>query len=146
MNKQTFTLEGSDGEPHEYTVTCHGGKEGMKLMLTFAAMASEPLLEAVRFFARQQESGSLGDVEIEDILDNIDLERVGKSLRTSLLELDPDLLHELFAKTTRDGDPLSKDYVFDEAYAGNWSEWRAALFEIVKLNGFLDFLPTTPRG
>lgn len=144
MEPIQFDLEDKQGEMHSYEVYPHGAKAGSELIFQLAAMASEPLLEAVKYFVGQADSGtSVGDVEVGNLLDSLDLSKIGGSLKDSLRRLDGDTVHRFFQHTTRDGKRLRVESEYDQAYAANWGEWQRALRKIVEVNGFVDFLPTS---
>lgn len=147
MEDTTFELTDSQGETHDYRVSPHPSREGSTLMLQIGSLLSEPLLEAIRaLVSRTERNQGLMDAEIEDLVGQLDLSKIGGSLRSSLAELDADTLHSFFRHTTRDGKDLGNGSIYDAAYKGNWGEWVRALWQIIQANGFIAFLPTTPTS
>lgn len=143
---QDFTLTDKEGNEHLYEVNPHPTKQGSLLMLQICGLLSEPALQAIRLFVGEMEDGhNPGDVDIGAILDKADFDKLGGSLRTALLALEPDDLQMFFAHTTRDGQNLANDASYNSAFQGNWGEFMKALWKIIKANGFLDFLPIMPQ-
>ena len=142
MDDHTFELEDSDGQLHEYRVDTHPTREGSMLMLRLSALLSEPMLHAIRLGFKQmdRQDRAMGDIDIAAIMEEADLDDLGGSLRAALSGLSAADLHEFFAHSYRDGEPLQNVATYDSAYQGNWGEWMKALIRIIRVNGFMDFL------
>lgn len=133
MDLKTFQIDG-----HDYTVTPHDGIEGIPIVTELAAIATEPLL---RLLKTQIIAGQGAGLDMADVLQNLDISELSTNLRESLHRLGerPDIIVKLFSRTTRDGMPLANSAAFRQAYQGRWPEMVKAMFEIVKINGFLPF-------
>lgn len=128
-----FTLNDSEGQPHEYQVVQHGGKEGLKLGLRILKLLGPTIVNMLRDVRKLD--------ELKDILEmEVDLSGVLNELLGILLDL-PDLIDELLKHTQRDELTLSNKAVFDKAYQGNYGELLGAVIKVFQANGYTSFLP-----
>lgn len=130
-----FQLKG-----HSYRVTLHTPSTFGLFATKLLALASGPLttlLKASDLGAAMQ-AGGIGELDLSGVSPS----EVQDSLVAVINNISEDELRQIFSLTQRDGKDLSNDLVYDEAYRGNWAEWYQAIFQILKANGFFDFLGT----
>lgn len=136
-----FRLEDVDGEEHVYDVALHPGSEGQAVATKLAALLSQPLAEAIQAFADREDLSA--DDEAVELLEELDTAEVASHLKATLLELDSwSFFQEIFAYTDRDGEKLSTQTTFDEAYRGNYGELVEAAWKVIEANRFLHSLGT----
>lgn len=133
MEQKRFEIDG-----HEYLVTPHDGLEGIPILAEIAAIAAEPLLN---FMKTQIVKGQAEGLDVAAVMAEIDVSEVSKNIRESLHRLAerPQIIQAVFARTVRDGQPLSNPTAFKMAFQGRWVEMLKALAEIIKINGFIPF-------
>ena len=124
----TFQLKG-----HKYQVLPFTPTEFGPFALKIAAMISGPLLSLL---SAGMQGGGLASAD----LSSVDPQKIQQSLLTIARELSPDEIDLIFSNTSRDSKHLGHRTNYDEAFAANWSEWFLAIREILKVNGFMDFL------
>lgn len=129
-----FTLRGVS-----YEVMCHPPTELGGFALRLLALASGPI--ATLITAQKKVSGGFnaGDLDLSEI----SATEIQKALITVVEHISEKEVRNLFEYTTRDGKAMSNDLMYDEAYRGNWVEWYQAIFQILKANGFFDFLSSS---
>jgi hypothetical protein len=80
-------------------------------------------------------------------LEDMNPREVLLSVSALLQTVDVDFVQKkMFVTIMRDGQPLSTDDVFDNAYSGNYTEMWTALYEVVRHNGFLPLLDSAPSA
>jgi hypothetical protein len=134
MQPKTFVIRGAN-----YQVTPHPPSELGGFALRLMALASGPLAALITSQKNLSPNMSVGDVD----LSNISPTEVQKALVTVVEHITEQELRRLFAYAVRNGKDLSHDLNYDEAYRGNWAEWYQAIFQILKSNGFFDFLSSS---
>jgi hypothetical protein len=147
--EHVFTLTDADGNPHTYAVTRHRGSEGYGLAQLLLGLVLEPLAAAAGPpIVAAVTRGGLG-VVLDDpaILAALDLAGLARALRGSLLGLSDATIGSILRYVNRDGKPLIGEGnrptgVFDAAYAGNYAELGAVLWEVVRYNRFFPGLDT----
>jgi len=128
-NTTTFNLVDRSGVEHRYTTTAiTPSRGGDSIVRDLSALLSEPLAPiAIPYMMGKQAEG----------LDN---SAIGRGVKQALRELDMKLIRRILAETTRDGEKLRDDNVYDAAYTRNYAELLGVLKEVITYNGFLDFL------
>jgi len=128
---------------HKYTVSTHDTTEALPIVGALLSAIPGPLLRAIQLLREKNPDASMLDLNLSDLA-NIDLGDMGQDLSTAIEKIAarPELIKELFKHTTRDGDAL-RGGTFEAAYSGNWGEFYAALFQIVKVNGFIPLSSTS---
>jgi len=125
---------------HEYLTSEHPGTEGQRVSWALLGSAAEPLGRLLgQVFS---EEGALDRLQAEgatltSMVDGLDLAKAGADLGSILALVDgPALTRQILRHTLRDDQPLDRDAVFDEAYAGNYAEMFRAVFKVAMINGF----------
>lgn len=137
MEIKKFEING-----HKYEMMPFSTTVGTPIALKVWALASEPV---AGLLANREALAKAGGekTSVSDLLAELDVQKLGGDLGGlfAALSADPELVRRIFKgpHLTRDGKDLSHDVHYDEAYTGNWKEWLQALFQLVKLNGFLLF-------
>lgn len=127
---------------HEYVCTPHPAREGMVYAKRIVGAALAPLLRVLDAAFRDgkvKPGAQLDSETIGALLDGLDLGGLAEDLRAAIQDLPDKEIAGLFKYTTRGGQKLSNDAVFDSAYAGNWGEFYQALAQIVVVNKFIPF-------
>jgi hypothetical protein len=169
LETHKFSLPDRAGSPQSYTVTEHDPDRGFVLSCQIGSLVSGPALmafyELVRtgdartalavvaasFAASDEENPPTADAmrQREAIMAKIQPDRIVTAIRESLNSVPPELARALLEQTSRNGKPLSDPDVYREAYARNYGELRAALWEVVAYNGFFslqDILDASSRA
>lgn len=120
--RKEFVLKG-----HKYQVLPFNPSSFGMFALKIAAMVSGPLLTLLK-------NGEDADIS------EIDAQQLQASLMEVVKNLSEEEVIRIFSETQRDGKHLGMTGNYDAAYKGNWVEWFMALKEILKANGFFDFL------
>ena len=157
-----FTLKDEMGASHKYEVTLHPARKGSLLRARLGALVAEPLAmmvyEVVRVGNVQQaiavmlaslasddqltNPGKRAEIDAKraEIMALVDPAKLAVAVKNALLSLPEDLVFALFEHVTRDGIRIGTsgfEDEFDAAYAANYTELEAALWEVVKANRFL---------
>lgn len=137
--RKNFTLKDSQGNPHRYEVFFLQPVEALPLALELLAMGAGPLLQFVEKAVKVTDAKDAED--LQTIIANLDFNAMALDLKSSLSAIaqKPELIRSVFNGTLRDGKDLGIDMIYNQAFAGNWSEWYQAIFSILKANGFLAF-------
>lgn len=136
MNLKTESVN-IDG--HQYEITVLPPSKATAMVLRLHAAAAKPLAALLPLLA-SIEDATLQDAEsFQKKLLDIDPTSLANAAAGFIEELRVDDVKMLFSYVVRDDKPLSNDMAYDMAYAGNWSEWRKALYHIIRVNGLLDF-------
>lgn len=159
MQEHTFTCTDANGDEHHYDVAPHRGSEGAPLALMLLSLVVEPLATgagpvAIQGLGKTKGKGKAALAELltdPDLLAELDLAALSKGVRTAMLGLKPALLYNVLRYTNRDGKPLVSNALqptslYDAAYARNYMELGAALWEVAKWNGFFPALSTIADG
>lgn len=141
LPEETFEVDGT-----RYKTTVHAPSEAMDLAKELYASLAGPGVDILKAMIANREE--LADDNVEEAFAKLETENLSKQLASALRSLDTEQIREMFSKTVRENDEgqyqeLSQSVVFDQAFAGNWGEMIQALVQIVKVNGFVDFLSTT---
>jgi len=132
-------------EGSEYIITAHPPSESTDLVMEIYATLAGPGAGLIDMLSKAREDLQDGD-DVDKVLESLDSEKMSRLVSQSLRDLDSTYIHKLFEETERKNEEtgemesLSNSVAFDNAYAGNWTEFNMAIIEIVKVNGFLDFL------
>ena len=109
-----FTLQDAAGEPHDYVVELHDGREGRPIATRLKVIAASAGISLIAGKA-------------ESIARLVDL-------------VDDALVSQILTYTTRDGKALTRDgglsVEYAGAYRGNYQEADGALWRVVEANGF----------
>lgn len=164
----SFTLIGSDGQPHAYTVVLHNVEEGLPIVDALlraglpafgttigALLTREGGGAALRKLAGSDTSGADGgdtadtagaDAALEVLglaLQTLDFGQLGQRLADALPAMKvAELAPRLLARTSRDGKDLGNPANFNAAYRGNYGELSQAAWKVVGINGFFPRLGT----
>ena len=126
-----------------YAITPHPADELGDLALKLGGLAVGPVITLIKEFQ------GMGD-NVSDILDadlsELDAEAIQRTIYFVTERLDQDEIKHLFKYTMRNGQDLGEGINYAQAFRGNWVEWYKAIFQILKINGFLDFLPSASGG
>lgn len=134
MANKKFQIDGVS-----YEVNPHPPTELGTFALKLASLASGPL--AVLFTARDNMTVDEAKEEAGEIdLSELDPAQIQSSLYEVVKHISEEEIRDLFSYTTRSGKHLSTLVNYENAYKGNWGEWYKALWNILKANGFFDFL------
>lgn len=148
MSQYTFTLSGADGEQHEYVGTpIPPAAGGTALALQIYALSGGALGNL--FKGLLDSLGGLGglielvgdkeklkNLDVDELLGKLNLSELGAALASSLGSLQPRVLHDLLAHTSRDGKPLKQEAHINAAYVGNYLEMMTAAALVANHNGF----------
>lgn len=144
----TLHLTGPGGQTQLYTVTRHRGSEGMGICRQLLALVVEPLASglgpvAAAAFATK----GVGALDNPAVLAALDFGALSRGIKAALLGLPDALVLAVLRYTNRNGKPLvgpdgRATAAFDEAYAANYDELGAALWEVCRINGFFPGLDT----
>jgi len=114
-----FTLQDAEGNPHDYVVELHDGREGRPVATRLKVIAASAGI-------------SLVAGKTDAIARLVDL-------------VDDALVSQILAHTTRDGKPLTRDgglsAEYAKAYRGNYQEADGVLWRAVEANGFFGSSP-----
>jgi len=141
MSAIKFSLDDSNGESHNYTMTLHLGGEGSLLAMQIMGFVAEPAIGAMLgLFDRA--TGSVTDLlslDVSALLDGIDAASVGPAIAGVLADPKTHRIvkRDLVKYVHRDGKPLSNDTNFDQAFQGNYAELFKLCWEVAKSNRFL---------
>ncbi len=151
-----FTVPDGDEREHQYTAIPTPAEEGMGISMRLMGMVSAPSLSAlggvmVPILLRARGSSVVDLLDDPDLLGNVvnalqsaDLATTGAAV--SALLQDPKnvqfLRTTLFRTVHRDGKSLADAVEFNAAFTRNYGELYAALWEVIRLNGFFA-LPST---
>ena len=166
MQTKDFTLVDSQKNPHEYTVTPHPTSEGSMIVARLIGMAGGPiarlassnldvLIELIpeliaEFQERERSDDPITDAEflavvqskLGDLSDlDLDLQQILSDVLAAIFEAGGDeFIQSLLKRTYRDGKSLGESHVYDTAYQANYAELFKAVWEVIKVNGFLPSL------
>lgn len=160
--QKTFSLVDGEGKRHEYIIHAHTPMESQEIMLRVANGLARPVARilqsnALKLFKtfmgsnkkvkvdvdEEDEDEGWKNIDVEEFLEGSDLNLVGAldDLTAALLEIHrAGLMPKLFSHVSRDGLKLSDTDKFDAAYIRNYGEQAAAAIEIIRFNGWIDFL------
>lgn len=142
-----FTLTDRWGNEHSYLVAMHGASEGMSIIFGLSGLLGPALGSAVHGLV---ESGALSKAidtnlgDLEEWASLLDWKAVLGQLKEALAdERALPLVHKILRHTVRDNTELNEDG-FNSAFRGNYMEALRAVWEVVRINGFLPGMPTSP--
>lgn len=154
MSTYTFTLKDQNGGEHEYETKPFPGLSGLTHLLKLSSLGLKPIItllseipEAVKdvpeaapdieVSRKEAVAKVVGDMDFSSLISSL------SSIESFLQdENTAKYLSSLLAHTTRDGFPLysAKDsIVFDVAYQENAVEAVWAIWQVCKVNNFLDY-------
>lgn len=157
MEPIEFQLVDTNGDAHEYTCTPHKAGDGTRLCLRVLGMAGEPigriassnLSELIELFAGLDLDPNAEDAELESAFDgfaskveglDLDLGAIIRDLQAAIADAgDDQFFRSVLKHTYRDGKPVAKNLVFDQAYQANYMELFQAVWKVIQANGFLPF-------
>lgn len=137
--ERSFTID-----DHSYVVIPHPTGELGRLAMKLAVGAAGPIATIIQAQKGLKASVEGGDLQSADLLDvdlsAIDVNALQDALFAVLDRISDAEVELIFKHTKRDGAALSVKTNYDKAFRGNWAEWFKAIFQILKANGFFDFL------
>ena len=169
MESKKFTLKDRNGNVKRYEVVAHDPDEGFALSCQVGGLLSGPLLAVFYELARTGNARMAYAVVVASlaaadeanpptaeqmqqralILEKIAPDRISSSIRAALNDVPVSLARRILCKTSREGRPLLDDESFNDAYARNYGELRAAIWEVIDFNGFFslqDILPSSGQA
>ena len=146
---QEFTLQDAHGVDHDYMVQLMPATKGAAVSFELMALVVEPLAPMLggvvhaamaamdRGGASSKASDVLGDIDVGVMLEGLDFAAVGAAISAVVARIPQPLVRTLMGTVHRDGQPMSKQSAFDQAYTGNYMELMRALGKVIQANHFL---------